>query len=414
MSRPRIPLKAVLVALVVVLLGWGLYSSIEFYDETVEARWSFDAMRNPYLAAQQFLEQSEIDVVDADSLVDLDSLDGVGTLFVSEANQVATPRQLRELKGWLEAGGHVIYAASRVGEGDDLLLEELDVSVERRDREGDEDSEEPTLSESMREYNRQIEEGKTREEIADALAGQNSLTRVDFGDEIGALEIEFDDSKSLVHPYIEGEGYDASKPEPSNWAFSDYGVQLMQFEVGGGLLTLVSDPTVWISYYIDQHDHAYLLWLLAAPEGSFAILRPVLKDSIWTLLWNNATELLIASAALLALWLWHQGARFGRILPRDTSRQRALGEHFSSISHYLWHRRDGEYLITPLRQRVLRRASLVLGEFSGADAGRQAELLAERCDLNPDAVARALANNDFNETTFVQKVRLLKRIEQSL
>jgi len=116
----------------------------------------------------------------------------------------------------------------------------------------------------------------------------------------------------------------------------------------------------------------------------------------------------------MVILMWRLGYRFGRLLPRDLSRRRALGEHFSALSHYLWKRGRGEYLLTPLRQAVLRRASFALGEFANADQARQFELIAERCDLQPEAIARALGNNDFNETSFVVTVRLLKHIEQSL
>jgi hypothetical protein len=129
---------------------------------------------------------------------------------------------------------------------------------------------------------------------------------------------------------------------------------------------------------------------------------------------NNASELLIAAGLLVAILMWRLGSRFGRLLPRDLSRRRALGEHFSSLSHYLWKRRRGEYLLTPLRQAVLRRASFTLGEFANASQLRQFELIAERCELQPEAVKRVFGNNDFNETSFVVAVRLLKHIEQSL
>jgi hypothetical protein len=144
------------------------------------------------------------------------------------------------------------------------------------------------------------------------------------------------------------------------------------------------------------------------------VLRPVLRDSIWLLIGRYGFEFLIASAILIALWIWHMGYRFGRLQPRDESRTRALGEHFSSISHYLWHRKHGEYLIFPLRQRVLRRASLTLGEFLIVDQARQYELIAERAGVTADAVARALNETEFSEITFVQRVKLLKRIEQLL
>ncbi len=417
MKRPDAPVKLILLGIALALLGYGLYLSIEFYEETIETRWSREALRNPYLAAQQFMTRSGIDVVDADSLLELESLDGVGTLFVSEANQVVTPRQLRQLRNWLEAGGSVIYTADSVDHEDDLLLAAFDVSVEwyADDDAGDERS----LSETIREYNRQLEEGRSREEILrdpafDGADEARNLTTVEFGGDIGDLRIHFRDRRILGHPYIEGTGQDADRPQPVSWSYSNHGIHLMQFEVGDGLLTIISDPSIWTSYRIDRYDHAYLLWILADDRGDFAFLRPVLQDSLWTLLARHAGELLIASGLLVLLWIWHQGRRFGRIVPRDASRTRALAEHFSSLSHYLWHRRQGDYLIAPLRQRVLRRASLRLGEFARADEARQMELLGERAGVRAEAVANAMSNNDFTEATFVQKVRLLKRIEQSL
>jgi hypothetical protein len=414
MRQNSLSIKLVLGVLLAGLIAWGLYSSIEFYEETEESSWSVDALRNPYLAAQKFMAESGVAVTDVDSLVKLDELTSLGTLFFSDANQVQTPRQLRQVMDWLEVGGNVIYTADSVAHGDDLLLREFEVEVEWREFEDEAAGEEKPLSETLREYNRQIEDGKSREDIVSALnEEEDSLTTVQFSDDIGALEVAFNDAKILTQPYIADSESDTSH-QPFSWSYSAYGVHMMQFEVGSGLLTIISDPGIWTSYQVDQYDHAYLLWLLSSGEGNFAILRSVLRDSIWTLMARNATELLIAAGLILLIWIWRSGYRFGRLLPRDLAHSRALGEYFSSISHYLWHRRHGEYLVTPLRQRVLRRASLTLGEFSLADQQRQFELIAERCDLNPVSVTRAFNVDDFNETSFVQTVRLLKHIEQLL
>ncbi len=407
-------IKLVLGVLLFGLIAWGLYSSIEFYEESEESSWSVDALRNPYLAAQRFMDESGIPVTDVDSLVKLDELTSLGTLFFSDANQVQTPRQLRQVMDWLEVGGNVIYTADSVAHGDDLLLREFEVEVEWREFEDEAADEEKPLSETLREYNRQIEDGKSREDIVRSFNDEeDSLTTVQFSDDIGALEVAFNDAKILTQPYIADSESDTSH-QPFSWSFSAYGVHMMQFEVGSGLLTIISDPGIWTSYQVDQYDHAYLLWLLSSGEGNFAILRSVLRDSIWVLMARNATELLIATGLMLLIWIWRSGYRFGRLLPRDLAHSRALGEYFSSISHYLWHRRHGEYLVAPLRQRVLRRVSLVLGEFSRADQQRQFELIAKRCDLDPASVSRAFSVDDFNETSFVQTVRLLKHIEQSL
>ncbi|MCP4391188.1 MAG: DUF4350 domain-containing protein [Gammaproteobacteria bacterium] len=415
MNRSSFPVKPVLVLVALGLIGWLLYASIEFYDETEESNWSIEALRNPYFAAQQFMTRSGIDVIDVDNLARLDQLSSVGTLFFSDANQVRSPRQLEQVMDWLDVGGNVIYTANSVASDDDLLLVEFEVEVDWADYDRDEKSEDKPFSETMREYNHQLEQGKTREEIAESLSGSDvSLTRVTFGDDIGDIEAAFENSRILSHPYIADTDNDSGKHTPFSWSVSDSGVHMMQFEVGSGLLTIVSDPQIWNSYKIDRHDHAYLLWLLSSEDGNFAILRSVVRDTLWSLIKRNAGELLVAVAVLLLLWIWRRGYRFGRLQPRDLSRMRAMGEHFSTVSHYLWHRRYGSYLIKPLRQQVLRRASFTLPEFSRADSLRQNELLAERCELNISTITRAFSEHEFNETTFVQTVRLLKRIEQSL
>jgi hypothetical protein len=415
MRQNRISVKLVLGLILLGVVGWILYVSIEFYEETEESGWSIDALRNPYLAAQQFMNRSDIEVTDVDSLARLDELSSVGTLFFSDANQVQSPRQLEQVMDWLDVGGNIIYSANLTASENDLLLEEFEVQVDWADYDTEKKSEDKPFSETMREYNRQLEQGKTREEIARSLADDDiSITRVTFGDDIGDIEVAFDNSRVLSHPYIADTDNVEGKHLPFSWSVSDSGVHMMQFEVGSGLLTIVSDPNIWNSYQIDLYDHAYLLWLLSSKEGNFAILRSVVRDSIWTLMKRNANELLIAAGLLILVWIWRMGYRFGRLVPRDLSRTRAMGEHFSSVSHYLWHRRYGSYLIKPLRQQVLRRASLILPEFSRANPVRQNELLAERCELNTATISRAFSEQEFNETSFVQTVRLLKRIEQSL
>ncbi len=414
MNRSSANVKLALGLILVGLVGWGLYMSIEIYEETEESSWSIDALRNPYLAAQKFMTASDIEVTDVDSLARLDELTGLGTLFFSDANQVQTPRQLEQVMNWLELGGNVIYTADEVSHDDDMLLLEFSVEVDWREFEVEEETEEKSLSETMREYNRQIEEGKSREEIAKSLNDEEvSITLVQFSDDIGEVEVAFNDAKILSHLYILDSEND-TEHKPFSWSYSEHGIHMMQFEIGSGLLTIVSDPGIWTSYHIDRYDHAYLLWLLSSGEGNFAILRSVLRDSVWVLMRQNATELLLAVGLLILIWIWRTTYRFGRLVPSDMSHSRALGEHFSSISHYLWHRRQGHYLVEPLRARVLRRASLTLGEFSRVDQARQFELIALRCDLNPDAITRAFRSDEFNETSFVQTVRLLKHIEQSL
>jgi hypothetical protein len=180
-KRSKVSPILVLGLLLLALVGWGLYMSIEFYEETEESGWSREALFNPYLAAQQFMSRSDIAITDVDSLARLDQLDGLGTLFFSDDNQIRTPRQLRQVMDWLEQGGNVIYSANDIEHDEDLLLREFAVEVELPERESGEDDTEKSLAETLREYNRQIESGKSREEVMREFGKpEQPLTRFRF------------------------------------------------------------------------------------------------------------------------------------------------------------------------------------------------------------------------------------------
>ncbi len=85
MIRNSVMLKYLLSVILAGLVAWGLYASIEFYEETEESGWAEEALRNPYLAAQRFMAESGIEVTDVDSLAKLDQLSNLGTLFFSDA-----------------------------------------------------------------------------------------------------------------------------------------------------------------------------------------------------------------------------------------------------------------------------------------------------------------------------------------
>ena len=395
------------------ILAWGFYASIEFYDETVPAKWSKRALYNPYLAAEQFLQKSKVEVFQADSLIKLESFDNVSTMLITNANQVGNPRQLDAVLNWLESGGSLIVTANSFSTSDDLLLQKFDVDVNWPDADDDDQTPDKSVSDSLREYNEKIEQGMTAEEIAESMQRENPLTEIDFGGDIGLLKIAFSPNRILTHPYIEDENTETDT-RPFSWSSSSLGVHLMQFDVGEGLLTIISDPSIWQSSKISRHDHAYLLWVLSSTDGSFAFLRSTDRESIWSLVSANAFELLIALAIFILLWFWFMGHRFGRITPLYNTQQRALSEHFCATANYLWHRKACEYLLQPLRQRIFRRAHLAIPAFSRADEQQRLELIAEYCQIDLQTITGALQVNRFNDSSFVQTVKLLKQIEQTL
>ena len=391
-------------------LAWGFYVSIEFYDEKVRDKWSNQALYNPYLAAEQFLQKSGVKVIEADSLIKLNSFENVNTILITNANQIGNPRQLDAVLGWLEGGGSLIVTANSFSTSDDLLLQKFEVDVSWPESDDAEDVPKNSVSDSLREYNEKIEEGMSAEQIAESTKREVSLTEIDFTGDIGLLKIAFSPKRILTHPYIDDEKAN-TETKPFSWSSSENGVHLIQFDVGEGLLTVISDPSIWQSRKIDQHDHAYLLWVLSSTDGIFAFMRSTNRESIWSLISTNAIELIIALSVFILSWLWFMGHRFGRIVPLFSTRQRALSEHFSATASYLWHRKATEHLLQPLRQQVFRRAHIAIPEFSRADEQQRLTLIAAHCQIDRETVNDIMLAGDFNDSGFVRTVKLLKQIE---
>jgi hypothetical protein len=257
----------------------------------------------------------------------------------------------------------------------------------------------------------------TPEEIMAEANDEKMITTIRFEDDGGELEAAFNSQRVLVHPAIsDQEEPPDSEYQPFSWSSSENGVHLIQFEYGDGLLTIISDPSIWSSHRIDQHDHAFLLWMLISTDGDLAILQPALRDSLWELMSQHMPEFLQALALLILLMLWNQSQRFGRIEAGADTSNRSLRQHFSATATYLWQHQASQHLLQPLRTKVLRRATLVIPQFAlaGEDSARQQELISRHCDMPLNTVSQAFDAPCHQEMMFVETVRLLKQIEKAL
>ena len=388
--------------------------SIEFYEEEVPGRWSPQALQNPYLAAEQFLQKTGVTTSSSSSLSEFDALAKNGTLLITESSQIDNQKLLNQVLSYLENGGNVIAGVRLYGNQDNFLIDHFGLDIEIYDLEDDSEEEE-SLVDTMREYNRQIEEGKSLEDIADENQQDEILTTVEFEYPTENLEIGFNPDSVFIHDAFTSEGMgNSDKPEPTSWSNSSHGVHFVQFVVGDGLITLVNDSSIWSNYKIDQHDHAYLLWILSESNGSLTILRSVIRDSLFELIGRNAFELVLAVLLLSLAWCWRLGFRFGRIIDEDFQTSRAKGEHLLSMGRYLWHRKKSEFLLSSIRQRLQRRSNTVVAGYQKAEQDRQFELLASYCNLDVNSVKAAFQKSEFNENTFVETVKILKKVEQSL
>lgn len=438
-----------LLGFIVVGLGYVLFTQFEFYEEEIDQGWSHKARKNPYLAAQQFLTRLDTPVQMETNFQFLDQLPYSNTLFISNSRQVITDKQADKIINWMKGGGHIITVASPYDEDEvDLLLSYFDVYQTETDCECDsvspfrsqnpisdntqdndsESGEIQKLSEQMKEHNRKLREtmakdlaGETIDQKQDSTTEKNApeqLTQLSFNHYSERLNIQFDRHHSLTHPVMyedEQTISDPHYPAPFYWRGSDQGTHFMQFEVGKGLLTVMSDGDLWKSFLIDQYDHAYLLKVLTDNSEQVFIVYGVEMPSLWDLTVHYALEFLVAFLLWLTAWLIYRSRRFGPIRQYNVTTRRSIAEHIQACTDFLWRHDQYQQLISSVRQDTLRQMQLHNPLFNQLDKSEQVRLICEKTQLSDKEIQQALFEDiPKNESIFSQTIALLQIIGKKI
>ncbi|AWF83052.1 hypothetical protein BTJ40_20750 [Microbulbifer sp. A4B17] len=435
MTVKRILISALVLGCVA--LVWLFLTFYERYSEEIDIGWGTKARHNPYLAAEQYLTDLQMKPRQADNISVLQGLASDATLFISSSSQVYNPTKAQELIGWVERGGHAIVVAytgnfdsdSGRSENRDWLLEAMDVSIKEGYSEfelqqtleqllGEDAVLEPEQNpaDAMREHNRKIDEGEPEEEPEEEpsrnpVVPEEDLITLPVEGNSG-IQLYLDPSHLLYHPAFNDETYDNG---PVFWAKisrDDSGVPFMQFERGNGVITLMTDSTLWQSQRIGHFDHAYFLQLLAG-EGEFIFLTRPRFESLSKVARQYAAEFFLAGALALLAWLLLHGRRFGPLQPEPEVSRRSLLEHISACGHYYWQDDQCEALLRGYRQELLRRL-----DATHIDATKKRKLCDKLCaptGMDERLVVETLwGKPPTTEETFTEHMRNLQRIEAVL
>ncbi len=406
-----------IISVIVLLTGLAIYGFRTFFEpweKIIDRGFSREAKVNPFLAAEHYLTTLGYDVKSDDSVVILNDLSSVSTLLVSQAELVRSESRSQQLKTWLLQGGHLIIeapAASRLSRH--VLLAPFFVSRVRH-----ENNESPADNQNQHTLN----EGAGIHESDDGsteLIPKEQLTQILFEDVSDPVTAYFSSEYILEHPLGQQESNETDKASmPLYQAGNEAGLHFVQFQVDEGLLTIVSDSSVWHSRRIDQFDHAYLLHTLSNRIESggpmVRIIRGGQMPPLTTMIWQAAPELVIASGLWLAAWLVYRSRRFGAVQQPDFSRRRAISEHVRASAGFLWRHQRYEALLGPLQQDVLKKT---YRQYSGSQSDKNEiyRYLADRTGLELVDIRLAMSIPDsVNETGFIRQVSLLQKIRESL
>ncbi|WP_211825854.1 DUF4350 domain-containing protein [Kistimonas asteriae] len=406
-----------IISVIVLLTGlviYGFKTFFEPWEKTIDRGFSREARINPFLAAEHYLAKLGYDVQSDDSAASLNNLSSVSTLLISQAELVRSESRSRLLEAWLLQGGHLIIEAPSARQlSRHVLLAPLAVSRVKHE------SNASTTDDQHQHALNEIAGIPGKDEDRSALIPQEQLTQIRFENVSDPVTAYFSPDFILEHSIEQQEGDGVSEePLPLYQAGNETGLHFIQFQVGEGLLTVVSDSSLWHSSRIDQFDHAYLLHTLSSRmergEQTVRIIRGTQMPPLTTIVWQAAPELVVAFGLLLATWLVYRSRRFGAVQEPDFSRRRAISEHVRASADFLWRHKRYKALLEPLQQEVIKKTNQRY-PGSRSDKNELHRYLADRAGLEAIDVRLALSMPDkVNETGFVRQVALLQKIRESL
>jgi hypothetical protein len=341
MSRP---LRLAIGGLLLVGLAWYLSG---FERVTVKQRvgLSGEARLRPFLAAERFAERMGLAARELRALPELDKLPPAGVLLLPRGRQSVEARRAAQLITWAAAGNHLIVEAERAGVADPILAQ---LGIERSDT-----------------------RAARHSVVAELAPGGRKLVVSGFS----ARRLE---AAGRTPRFLVGTPGDA---------------RLITVAHGAGLVSAAVDLNFARNRMIGENDHAELLWhlVMLRPVGELLVFHHPRRLSLWDFLVEHAPGVLLAGAALLALWLWRIAPRYGTVLPDAPPARRRLLDHLPAGGRFLWSHGLRVRLAAAARDAALRRVTRAYPDFAAAPRAEQASRLAALAGLSPLPAALLLA-----------------------
>ncbi len=112
------------IALLLILLAYVLYNTLEIYEETIDNGWALKAKKNPYLATEMMLVRLGSPTESSDAKAFLERLDTYDSVLITNSGLVVNQPMASKLMRWVHNGGELVIGAN---ENRGKLLEMLEV-----------------------------------------------------------------------------------------------------------------------------------------------------------------------------------------------------------------------------------------------------------------------------------------------
>lgn len=447
--------RKLIIAIALGLIGlvlWWFYFYLEWETKEINRGYGKLASKNRYLAAQLFLESQNIPSeygIQLNKLNNIHTSDGLNdkqseiavndTLIVINGRGVFNGRRYENVFNWVQDGGHLITTVANPfldgADYHDALFSELGIYFDEEEKSNffddvfdeDESYEDDEAESSNTDEGEQVvqlnpEDNVQTEEQEDDVSEDEKWEWVDSDVcyEQASAELTLHDSREVLGVDIGSGGRFYYENYHADWeALQIYDehnhIVGASFSVGNGRVSIVSDARFLENRYIQCHDHAYLLWRMANPNGKVWIFENLDAPSLFSMSLRHLpyASLAVFIAIVFAVWSWL--TRFGPVFAVKKIERRSFAEHIRANAMFMWRKSQYVALISPLRRSVEKLMSRRVLGFDKLDRREKIEHVSSHTQVPPEFIEPALYKSEIETLgEFVEFVRTLKHIKDQL
>ncbi|MDH5786375.1 MAG: DUF4350 domain-containing protein [Chromatiales bacterium] len=384
-----------LITFAVVMYAMWFANNFEKRYREVRVDVSPEARRNQFLAAERFISESGTGASSHRNR-DIFSLNpgDNDTIFLGNYGLLFLERNHDELWQWLERGGHLIFTAyDREDEDEPLeLLDDLGVELVWLDEDEEEIHCEDSLEPCLNEEDEEDDESWSYIPRHVTVAFQSN-TPGDYHARFKA-DRHLNDPRELADVVV-GSGWMAN---------------LLQYPVGEGRVTILSDNDLFENGLIGEKDHAYLLSRLTSGSDHVWFFYSAEMPSLTELMWRHAPYLMMLLPLLLLLIGWRMLCNSGpNRYPRYDERRNLL-EHLDASAQFSWRIDRAQRMLLENRYSVEQAWRRRHPQLNTLEQRERCEWIGEKSGIHPNAIERTLYGSVESEQDFIRATSILQQL----
>lgn len=393
--RPSVWVTSIIVLILGLIYAW-LASYAEVRYSTKDLGASKEARKNPFLAAEMFLAQQNIDVSLERNFQLLDSeISPDHVLLITNSRKPLSDARIQNIWQFVEQGGHLILTANEYfddakGESGAPFLDQLDVRLYR-------------------------DEGTTRSYTEDELDNMSEEEYNDYVDEQTETRLTFAGYDKETVAYFPRVRYllDAGG-ESSFRGGTNESTHIIQYDRGEGVITILSSNRIWNNGQIERADHAMFLYQLVEGSSKVWLIYNPQFDSLFSLMWQHGYYVLISALILLVSIIWFHQIKTGPVFPKFSNNSRQLLQHISAASEFKWLQGDKETLLKSARDDVMRRIKRINPIIARDTPENQIQFLQKLTEIDAQQLTDAFHNDADTPIEFTNQMKTLQKVRHLL